>query len=383
MAAGKEDPRLRAAYNAAVKKYGSSSQQALNARSALQKQRASVGLGNNASGIGKGYQAPGAAGNTPPGQIPPNQGEPAGPGTADDPTGGVSGGVGPNEQPPGSYAGYPVNPGPDVGKGSLGFNPLSKGTPGDLSTLVNQGLQAGVRGSVLGEAVTNPNVSGPLSQTTFGYGPDGRPVQVNRLSQGNQNALNSIQQTGLGAEGLVGGFLKSDGTAAGDKGNPLSALQQASYNRLTGAGSVHGIDETFKRDQDQLAQTLANRGIPVGSQLYNQQMQGLQQDYNLQKQNAMDSSTQQSFSQLPTLQNIGQAGYVTNAPQFQQFAPTQFNAGLLNNPLGELTSQKNVGAQVAGAANVAGINAAGNLAVAQQYAQSPAFQGGGQLPPGP
>lgn len=322
-----ENPKLRAAYDAAVKKAGGNQKdpKVIAARAALGADRASKGLAVNSGGVGVAGAAPGSVNGSapPPSDVttPRDAPNPGGPGTFPNPVGGAQG----NPDP--GYSGYSAPAGAVIGgSGPLDTSPLAPGkAPGSFSDVVNSGVNTALDSTELGNYANNANYSNAFGQQTSSIGPDGKPVVTNRLSQGNQTAVNGIQGSGANAENVLGGFLGSDGTAQGDAGNPLAGLQSATYNRLTGAGSVNGIDQTFQRNQEQLAQTLANKAIPVGSKAYEQQMQSLQQDYNLQKQNASDSSVSQVFGQLPNLSQIGQAGYMDPSKgQIAPFNTTQF-----------------------------------------------------------
>lgn len=217
----------------------------------------------------------------------------------------------------------------------------------DPNSVIDTGLKAGQQGGAINNQLTNGNynswggsqkttVDPNTGQTTTNYG----------LSQPNQSILSNQQQAGQHSYDLLNGFLGGNGD---DPNNPLSRLQQSTYNRLSGKGTVDGLDQSYQQNKEQTSQSLANRGIPVGSDLYNREMSRLDQNYNTAKQNTQDSAYQQSFNQLGQLNTMGQAGFIDT--KTGQTAATTGNAS-------QPPSAADIYGTFQGGQNVSGTNAA-------------------------
>ncbi len=158
---------------------------------------------------------------------------------------------------------------------------------------------------------------------------------TDNLSQGQQGLLNQQTQTGtLGsnvAGGLLGG-LQGQGAYNAQQFNQFmpqgsdQARQQtydATYGQLT-----RDLSKNKARDQQSLEQSLADRGIPIGSKQYNDQVQQFNQRYDDQEMSARNQAT------------------LTGNQAFEQ----SFNQGQTNyqNQLGAYNSNYNMPASIAG-----------------------------------
>lgn len=105
-------------------------------------------------------------------------------------------------------------------------------------------------------------------------------VQAQDLGQ----STTSLAKTGIGIAGDIlnnnnfsQGFnpVLSARANSGDLLKDRQRIEDEVFNRLT-----RGVDESKNREREQLSQTLNNRGIPIGSDLYNQQLQEFDKRYN-------------------------------------------------------------------------------------------------------
>lgn len=243
----------------------------------------------------------------------------------------------------------PIKPGAGTGtpngSGLLGTN-LPNANFSDPNSVIETGLQAGAKTGTINNQLTNADYNSWGGNQTTTIDPKTGKATVNYgLSQPNQSILSNQQQAGQNSYNLLNGFLSGNGS---DPNNPLSQLQKSNYNSLTGAGQSTGLDQTYQRDKEQRSQDLANRGIPVGSQAYNTEMNRLDEGYGNQKQKAQDSAYQSSWGQIPTLSNMGQQGFVD--PKTGQTAAFQGNA--FQGP-----SAQDIYGTFQGGQNVAGTNA--------------------------
>jgi hypothetical protein len=78
-----------------------------------------------------------------------------------------------------------------------------------------------------------------------------------------------------------------------------AAVEEALFKNLT-----KNLESDKARDAEQLSQSLANRGIPVGSELYNQQMQQFNDRYDTITQNARNSASILGLQELQGLTGV-------------------------------------------------------------------------------
>lgn len=185
-------------------------------------------------------------------------------------------------------------------------------TPSDL---MNTSLQFGQDQAVKGNVLTNPNQVNPFASQKVTYDPlTGQPTVNTQLSEGNQNIVGGYQGA-AGKANIALGNVLGDGIFTGNPNN--SALTDAVFKQLT-----QGVDQRKAKDLEQLSQTLANRGIPVGSELYNSQMKELTDNYNDVYSNAQYQAVQQGnnfgLQAAGQLAGIGRGGYFdANLQPFQ------------------------------------------------------------------
>lgn len=287
----------------------------------------------------------------------------------------------------------PTNPG--AGKGSTPVNPVAKPNGsnsnipdinfGNPNQVLDAGVNTGVRTNAANDNSLNANYkSFGGSQTTTIDPKTGQATVSSNLSQPNQSILSNQQQAGQNSYNLLNGFLSGNGD---DPHNPLSQLQQSTYNRLTGAGQQSGLEKSYQQNKEQLTQSLANRGIPVGSELYNNQMKQLDEGHTNAMQNAQDSAYQQSFSQLGQLNTMGQQGFIDpKTGQAANYQGSQFQSPSAQDIYGTFQGGQNVAGtnkaniQIGSghdAASVAAATAAGKYALLGKLAEAgnPTFTG--------
>lgn len=204
-----------------------------------------------------------------------------------------------------------------TGYGLAAPSPVSLGTPQDV---INVGTQLGKNNTQIGNQLNNPNQINPFGSQTTTYDANGTPTVTQSLSQPNQQILGGVQQGSVTSnqvlQQLLGGFQSLTGEAGANGPAPQSNYESAVFQQLT-----RDLDKNKAKDQEQLSQTLSNRGIPMGSQLYNDQMAELNKRYDDQFANARSQAVTQgtntALGAIPTFSQTGQSGFMT--PSFQGF----------------------------------------------------------------
>lgn len=229
-------------------------------------------------------------------------------------------------------------------------------------------------GTVAGNTLTNPNQYSDLGSSTVQYDPiTGQPIVKQELSQGNKDVLGGLQQGSVGASNtlnsiLSGGVLGS--LTNPGQGVPQSNFESAVYNQLT-----RGFDTDKGQQAQQLTQTLANRGIPVGSSAYESEMKRFEdtwgQRYDSARNSAVTGANSAAQSAIPMLSSVGQSGFY--APSFQGFSPTQYNQLDVSGVFNTLT-----GKQIADDANKTELEKQRIAADATKAAAAAAGGGGGE-----
>lgn len=241
----------------------------------------------------------------------------------------------------------------------------NKSVTADSSTadVVNQSFDIAKGGQVAGNTLTNPNQVNPFGSSNVTYDPvTGQPTVTQSLSQPNQNVLSGVQGTSVGASQVAQGLLGNQYNQFVQGAGPQSGysdpeLEKAIYARLT-----QGMDDKFAREEEQLSQTLANRGIGVGSgEAYTNAMKDFRESKNTAYENARNNATVQgtqtalqrqgtnvgALSALTggvgTLGQVGQAGFYQ--PNFQGFNAVSYQQpdvqGLYNTQYaGQLTREQ-------------------------------------------
>lgn len=219
---------------------------------------------------------------------------------------------------------------------NVGFNgemPLKTG-----QDAINAGFNTAYQGNIAGNILNNPNQISQFGSQNTSVGPDGQPIVTQVLSKENQDVVSGIQGGAVSANqalgGMLGGGAFSSAYTAGE-GVPMSNYETAYEKQLT-----QGTAEQKAREREQLDQTLTQRGIPVGSKAYSQQMGDLDTRYDKifsnARNQAVTSGNQFQLQSLPTLSSVGQAGFMQ--PNFTPFSGQGYNAPSATDVFG-LTSQ--------------------------------------------
>lgn len=156
--------------------------------------------------------------------------------------------------------------------------------------------------------------TGPLGSSNVTLDNKGRPTITQTGSAGQNAALGGLEGSSAAASGalqggLAGGIFQSlwNPSAAGGPA-PMSNYENAIYGQLT-----QGLDRQKQQEQEQLEQTLAQRGIPVGSQAYSNATADFNKRYDDVYSNARNQAvttgTNSLYQGIGTLSGVGQAGY--------------------------------------------------------------------------
>lgn len=215
--------------------------------------------------------------------------------------------------------------------------------------IANQNVQLGTAGKQVNPFGTQEISRDPVT---------GQITQTQTLSKEQQDILDKSQgltQSGLGmAQNVL------QGSNLGQAFNPQLAARTSSGDMLTDRARIEnevfgrltrGMDEEKNRERSQLEQSLFNRGIPVGSQLFNQQMSEFDKRYDTRAADARAQAAElggaewgRSFGineqlianqlnqaqsvQNQNLQNVGalsQFGSGLQLPQFQGYQGTTYS----------------------------------------------------------
>lgn len=213
------------------------------------------------------------------------------------------------------------------GKQNIGLK--QPGLKGDAKTAVT--------GNVASNAVNNPNVTGPLGGQNITYDANGVPTVNNTYSQGNLNAINSIQGQGVNAGNVLGGLLGSLGSLSnpstpGTNGQPGNAAPMSNYENSIYQQLTNRLGQQQQVAQGNAEQTLSNRGIPYGSDAWNNQIRDqVTNPYADQYANAgaqaVQLGTNASLSGIGTLSNVNNSGFIN--PQNPGFAGSNDVASIM------------------------------------------------------
>lgn len=192
------------------------------------------------------------------------------------------------------------------------------------------------------DLLNNPNQVGATGDTRY-YEKDaqGRTVVKDTLSDPNKRILDAGQN--LSGETLDRAFNSLNGSQLGTAFNPqvgqrtLGNNWSADRQGVTDAvfsNLTRGVDDSYKRDMDAKAQELANRGIPVGSKAYNDQMKQMNMRYDDMKTNARNQAIQSSGDE-----------FTRQFGQQEQMIANQYSqaSGVRNQQMGELQGLSQVG----------------------------------------
>lgn len=218
---------------------------------------------------------------------------------------------------------------------------VSLGNPNDV---INTQLGLNRQQALQGNTLTNPNQYNPFGQQTTTIDPiTGQPTVTQGLSGANQQAVGGIQNSGINASQVLQSILGNgqNGTfgalSGGGNNGQLSQYSQSIYDQLT-----KGVMDQKAREQEQTEQSLANRGIPVGSQDYRNVMK----DFNVRyddiisnaKNQAVTGGVSAATNLLPGLSSIGQSGYIQ--PSYQGFQSVPYGQVDVNQLFSTLTSKE-------------------------------------------
>jgi hypothetical protein len=205
----------------------------------------------------------------------------------------------------------------------------------------------------LGNAAVQRN---PYGEQTITTDAQGNIIQETKLSDPQQNILNQGQNlttTGQGlAQNTLGQFQAgfnpetAQRVSTGDLAADRARIEEEVFGRLT-----RGLDERKGNEQQQMEQTLRNRGIPLGSKQWNDQMAEFNKRYDTQIADARAQAAQMggeeysrnfgineqlianqiSQGQAVRNQNLGEASALQGMgtglmqPQFQGYQGTTYN----------------------------------------------------------
>lgn len=194
-----------------------------------------------------------------------------------------------------------------------------------------------------GTRYANPNQQGALGdRRDVIYDENGMPTEVrDTLSQGQQGIVSAddqisqqgrnyaLQQLGNGQFGQAFNPQLTGRMNSGDLNADRQRIEDSVFKSLT-----RNLQRDRSRDMEEFNQQMANRGIPVGSELYNKQQQELNQRYDDMSQNAMGQAVQfggDEFSRGFGIQ--------------EQLRANQFNEqqGTRNQGLGEIGALSGIG----------------------------------------
>lgn len=236
---------------------------------------------------------------------------------------------------------------------------------------VNSGLETARASTAAGNLLTNPNQINDFGASYTTIDPlTGQPTVRQVLSEGNQGVVRGTQNAAVNSSNVLSGLLQGGNFAAltDSAGNPApeSSFSKALYSQLT-----NGVDEQQRQEQAQLDQTLRNRGIPVGSQAYTNEMQRFDKRYDDIKSNAKNQAVTGSVGAatnlLQPLTNTGTSGYYN--PSFQGFNSVGYNGPDTNSIYGTLTGTKNT--QIAANASMKNASLAAEAAKSASEANKP------------
>ena len=133
-------------------------------------------------------------------------------------------------------------------------------------------------------------------QETFDYDPLTQQVgdgQISELAQQMFGSRDTSQYPDLQR------FLDQAGTGQGSR----DEVEQATYDRM-----FNMVQPQFQQQREQMTQNLVNRGIPIGSQAYNDAMNRMEQEQNRAMENFALTATQAGGAEQSRLYNLLASG---------------------------------------------------------------------------
>lgn len=226
-------------------------------------------------------------------------------------------------------------------------SPLKNSQPNAKTKAYNPGLKGdagkafkiGKAEQIQGNIGNNPNRQGPFGNRTVVTDPrTGQQTVQDTLSEGNQGVVTGAQGSATGAYGGIQDIINNGGFAGlGAAGGVPSKYEDAVFNRLTA-----NLGAQKSQEQADLEQSLHNRGIPLGSDAYNNQLNNFNQRYDQAYQQARDSAVTQGAQianqTAGTLNQIGRGGYFDPGygnPQSQALNVGQVFGAIGNQKLGQ------------------------------------------------
>lgn len=188
----------------------------------------------------------------------------------------------------------------------------------------------------LGTAGTQVN---PFGTQTITQDENGNIIQTSNLSANQQKILDqgeSLTQTGQGlAQGTLNQFQAgfnpntAQRVTTGDLEADRARIENEVFGRLT-----RGLAEQKANERQQMEQTLRNRGIPLGSKQFNDQMAEFDKRYDTQIANARATAAQ-----------LGGEEYSRNFGINEQLIANQISQGqaIRNQNLGEASALQGMG----------------------------------------
>lgn len=205
-------------------------------------------------------------------------------------------------------------------------------TPGELVNASGAIAKGQTTASTL---LTNPNQSSDLGSSTMTIDPlTGQPTVKQELSQGNKDVLGGLQGNSVSASNVAGRLM--NGGAFGSLMNPSAngqAAPQSNFENAVFQQLTRGFDRDKELERQKTSQRLADRGIGVGNEAYNTEMNRFDDSWNRRyddaRSQAVTQGTNTELSALPTLNSVGQSGFY--APNFQGFQAGDYNGVDMNN----------------------------------------------------
>jgi hypothetical protein len=199
----------------------------------------------------------------------------------------------------------------------------------------------------------------PFGEQTISRDAQGNIIVDQSLSGAQQGILNRDQQLStMGRDQAVGMFgqyfdpNQQRRALGSDFQADRARMEDEVFGRLT-----RGMDDKKERDRQQLEQNLHNRGIPVGSKLFDQQMEEFNQRYDNLTLDARAQATQMGGQEYERNFNIqegklknelGELGYMAGfgtgfqSPQFQGYQGVQMAApSALDSKIGIMGAKDN------------------------------------------
>ena len=225
-----------------------------------------------------------------------------------------------------------------------------------------------------GQAINANSVFGSSSTSVDDQG---NVTSNQTLSPGNQGVVDQGQAAGTTAGSQLNKFVGSENFGKTWQDNGIAntkSLTDAVFNQAT-----RRLEPRQAQGREQLQQQLANRGIPVGSDAWNNAVREQEYTFGDQYANAQDTATQKGFDfwnqqaqvgnqTAQTLQGVNQAGY---------YAPPQIDANaVFGTQQGTMLGNK----QITSNEKIAGMNNDAALKAAQIRARQSGGGSGGQAP---